>query len=172
LAEKYGVSIKVIERKSAKEKWVEQKKCYINKVFNKTIDKISEKEVDKLVKLQKAADSMSNVIANVFDDLDQFNRHLVQTKEISQDSQTCGVEEKIYKKVDTKAIKDMTAAMKNLTTTVRNLYDIPTAYEQSARDMAANKLKMEQEKMQREAEKGNVEDVVIKLEGPINGYSG
>lgn len=45
-----------------------------------------------------------------------------------------------------RAVKDMTAAMRDMVALLRNLYDLPTAQERSAMEIAAERLKLEQRK--------------------------
>lgn len=70
------------------------------------------------------------------------------------------VEERVYKKVDTKAIKDLTGAMKDLAYVLRNVYDLPTKQEQVTMDNAAERLRIEKAK----AEEGKEDTKEISVE--------
>ena len=62
LAEKYGVHYQTICRKSKAEKWVEQRKRTANKTVTKSIDKISNQQVDRAAKLASVADLLLDKI--------------------------------------------------------------------------------------------------------------
>lgn len=142
LAAKYDVPMSTLTRIAIKEKWVEARERYKNKVVTKTVEKMAAKEANKLAKLRTMTDSMVDVVEGIFNDPEQFHRHLVQTR----DGQIWDVEERVFKKIDTKAIKDITAALKDLSTILRNVYDLPTVQEQAAMDNAASRLQLDRDK--------------------------
>ncbi len=156
IAAKYGISYSTLSQMAAKENWTEARREYRNKVVSKTIAKAANMQASKLFSLMKSADKMSKVIEEVVKDSKQFNRHLVQTRTKGKEINTTtgeleftekwDVEERIYKKVDTKAIRDLTSSMKDLTAVIRNIYDIPTMAEKTAMDIAVERLKLEQAK--------------------------
>lgn len=142
LAAKYNVPMSTLTRIAIKEKWVEGRERYKNKVVAKTVEKMAVKEANKLAKIRTMTDSMVEVVEGIFNDPEQFQRHIIQTR--------CGeiwdAEERVLKKADTKAIKDITAAIKDLSTVIRNVYDLPTVQEQTAMDHAAARLQLDREK--------------------------
>lgn len=146
LAEKWGVSFRTLGDRAMREKWTEERNKYRDSVGKRTVQKVREKTASsaakKLVKLQQAADSLADVIDGVFEDADQFHRHIIQTR----DGDTWDADCRTMDKVDTKAIKDLTGALKDLAYVMRNIYDIPTVQEQTAMDMAAKRLQLDQQK--------------------------
>ena len=104
------------------------------------------KEVDKLQRMRNSADKLSVIIEKSLQDAEQFNRHIVQTKKKDGQIEEWDSEERIYKKLDTRAIKDMTSAMKDLTSMLRNVYDLPTLQEIQANQLAKDKLALDREK--------------------------
>lgn len=164
LAEKWEVSFRTLADRAMKGKWAVARDKHRNAVVRKTVQKVadrtSEANANKLMRLQQAADSMGDVIADIFSDTEQFKRHIVPDGDYS-------VTERVYKKIDTKAIKDLTGALKDLAAVMRNIYDIPTIQEQSAMEIAAERLKMEQAKsdVADEEETGVVELAPVLLEG-------
>ena len=58
LAQKYGVDSAVIGRRAKKEEWVTLRQQYIDKTQTKTIDAISNKQVDRAAKLISVADQL------------------------------------------------------------------------------------------------------------------
>ena len=80
--------------------------------------------------------------------------------------------ERLYDKVDTKAIKDLTGALKDMTLVLRNLNNLPTQAEAEAQRIAAERLKLEQRKVDA-AEKADGIDksIVVRLEGDLEAFA-
>lgn len=161
IAAKYGISFSTVQQKGVSEGWTKQKKEYKSRLIEKTVQKMiekeSEKQANRLQKIQVSADKMADVIERVFDDTKQFYRHLVTTMKDGEMSVECRTEAK----VDTKAIRDLTSSLKDLAIVLRNVYDIPTAQERAAMEIATERLKLDQAKantgMGDDAEYGVVE---------------
>ena len=58
LAQKYGVNVTNIAKKAGAEGWVEQRKQYANETQTKTLEKISEQEANRAVKIHSVADKL------------------------------------------------------------------------------------------------------------------
>jgi hypothetical protein len=142
LAAKYGISSVTLSNHGTAEKWVEAKRQFKNKVMAKAIGNAQAREVKKLSRLRSAADQMAGVIDNVFKDTQQFNRHIVQTR----DGDQWDAAERVYEKADAKAIKDLASAIKDLTAAMRNLYDLPTITEKAGMEMAKERLEFDKQK--------------------------
>lgn len=169
LAEKYGISETSVANHGKKEKWAEKRRKHKQKIVDKTTNKLANKEAAKLAKLAKAADKLTDVINKTLADTQQFNRYLVteSTYDAELKQSTTTLEEKIYKKVDTKAVKELTASLKDLVTVIRNVNDIPTIREKAAMDIAAERLNMDKQK----ADMGNnKEDVKVILSDEVKEY--
>jgi hypothetical protein len=108
----------------------------------------SAKTADQLLRLKESAEKMSEVIVHIFDDAQQFYRHLVQ----EGDGGSFGTDERLFRKADTKAIKDLTGAMKDLAAVIRNVNDLPTVQEAQAMKLAADKFKLEKKKIEADEE--------------------
>ena len=87
LAQKYGVNVTNIAKKASSEGWVEQRKQYANETQLKTLAKISQQEANRAAKIHSVADK------------------LLQKIEAMVDSD---------KPLDTKGIRALTAAVKDL----------------------------------------------------------
>lgn len=163
LAEKWGVSWRTLAERSKREGWREERKKYEARVVKTTVKKVADtvakEQADKLLQLKAAADSMGEVIAAIFDDASQFHRHIV-TRGLGMG--VTAVECKEMEKVDTRAIKDLTGALKDLSYVMRNLYDLPTVKERAAMEAAAKRLELEKSKAGA-AEEGQWETGVIEL---------
>ena len=174
LAEKHGVSRTTIGHRSKTEGWVEARRQHRLKIETKTSERIANKEANKLARLAATADKALDVVVKAFDDPDQFNRYIVETteeyavpeitEEEDGDSHAVGMRrwshEERFAKVDTKALKDLTTVLKDLTGLMRNIYGIPTQPEAEAQRIAAERLKLEQQKAASAAdETGRIEVV-------------
>ena len=87
LAEKYGVSTTQICNVGRDEKWVEQREQFLNKTTAKTIEKISQQEANRAAKIHSVADKLLAKIEALVDADDAL---------------------------DTKGIRALTAAVKDL----------------------------------------------------------
>lgn len=133
MAEKYNMSASTITKMAATHKWSEARKSYRSKLVAKTVEKAVEEKSDKLALIARSADKMGEVIQKVMDDEDQFFRRLNENTQ----------EEYRTKKVDSRAIRDMTAAIKELTAVFRNVYNIPTEAENLSMKLARERLEIE-----------------------------
>ena len=161
LAEKHGVNRTTIGQRCKAEGWVEARRQHKEKILSKTTEKIANKEANKLAKLAAATDKAIDVVVKAFDDEQQFNRYIVETMEEYAEPETViddddvihsvgmrkYAHEKTFAKVDTKALKDLTTVLKDLTGLMRNLYGIPTQAEAESQRIAAERLKLEQRKV-------------------------
>ena len=140
LAQKHKLQPNLVARRGHEEKWPEQRREYRQKAATKAIEGEVDNEAERLSKLIRATDAMEDVVMGLFKDAQQFYRHIVLDGTSS--------EEKIFEKVDTKAIKDLTGAMKDLAIVHRNLHGMPTQAEREAQRIAAERLKMDQKRAQ------------------------
>lgn len=58
LAQKYGVNVTTIAKTASAEGWVDRRKQYATKTQAKTLEKISQKEVDRAAKIGTVADKL------------------------------------------------------------------------------------------------------------------
>ena len=87
LAQKYGVSHVQIGNVGKEEKWVELRRQHLDSTFAKTVEKISQQEANRAAKIHTVADKLLNKIEAMVDG---------------------------GKPLDTKAIRALTAAVKDL----------------------------------------------------------
>ena len=158
LSAKNGISVSSLAPKAKREKWSELRAKYRADATRKSIQKIAsrraQKREDRLFKLQDAADGMGEVLLKIVNDVEQFRRHIV-TEGLGGGATK--IEERIFDKYDTKAIKDLTGAMRDLAIVLRNVYDIPTESEKQTMDIASARLLLEQAK----ADAGNNTDKTV-----------
>ena len=173
LADNWGVSFRTLSDRALREGWKEARDKHRNNVVEKTVQKVASRKAsttaNKLCDLQEAADNMGRVIAEIFADSEQFHRHIV-TEGLGMGETK--VEERQYKKVDTKAIKDLTGAIKDMVAVMRNIYDLPTAQEQAAMDIAAERLRLDKAKAEAEQNTGDDEVKVEFFNPEEEGWAG
>lgn len=142
LAKKHNLSLSTVQVRCRQEGWVAKRREFKQQAVAVAVLGAVNDEADRLGKIITSAQRMSDVIESVLEDTDQFYRHVVQD-EIGGEKTTI---EKIFEKADSKAIRDMTSALKDMTLVLRNLYNLPTQAEAEAQRIAAERLKLEQQK--------------------------
>lgn len=160
IAKEYGASYKCTQIHSKTEGWPAARAEWLEKAASMALDRCQEEETNRLEGIIRSAMAMSVVIERVFDDPQQFRRHLVTQTDL--DTKFTSTEERIYDKYDTRAIRDMTSAIKDMTSVLRNLLYLPTQSEREAQRIAGARLELEQRKAAL-AEKGT-EDRTIRVE--------
>ena len=68
LAQKYGVNATTIAKKASKEDWVSQRQQQADRTLSKTLTAVSNRQVNRAVRLQKVADKLLNKIEAAVDD--------------------------------------------------------------------------------------------------------
>lgn len=139
IAKKYGVSGTQVASVGKKEDWVGERERYLARTLARSIKKCEKEEADRLADVMMAAGSMIDTINAAVKDNDQFFRHIVS---VGDGVQT----ERVYKKLDTKAMRDTAAVLKDLSAMVRDYYNIPTPMQAEAQRIAAARLEIEQRK--------------------------
>lgn len=162
LAKELGLSYSNITERGKAEGWPALRQAFREEASQRAIDNEIDNEAERLGAIIRAANAMSIVIEGVFADSEQFHRHLVQDKRIDDDGGMDIVTvEKCFDKVDSRAIKDLTGALKDMTLVLRNLYHLPTQAEAEAQRIASERLKLEQSKAARDD--GGNKRIIIEL---------
>lgn len=173
LAEKYRVSLSALQKKCRLDGWVAARMAFRAQAAAKAVDQAVDVEADRLGKIINAANSMATVIEAMYGDPQQFHRHIVTDTMIDEDGgKAIMTVERQFDKVDTRAIKDMTGALKDMTLVLRNLHNLPTQAEAEAQRIAAERLKLEQRKVDAAEKAGEVDkSIVVKLEGDLEAFA-
>lgn len=182
LAIKHGIRKRTVYDKSAKEGWVADKKAHFKRVAEKAANKVATKQANQLAKEARIAERISDVLDKALEDTLQFNRHLVDTRTKMGGTEIQTTEEKVYDKVDLRALKDAAQTLKLVEEMKRSLYNIQKMdeinkerREQRKLEMDEEKLKMDQEKleMQREQAENSKPDsnITVMIKGYEEGWS-
>ena len=151
IAAQFGIKERTIQKRSSEDGWVAARAEFRAKATAKALETAVDVEADRLGKIISAANSMAVVIEDIFTDGKQFHRHLVTDTEIDEDgAKSIYTVEREFDKVDTRAIKDLTGALKDMTLVLRNLNNLPTQAEAEAQRIAAERLEMDKRKMDAE----------------------
>lgn len=174
LAEKYGVHKDAIGKRAKAEGWQTDRQMQTDRVTTKTLEKIADKEADRLARLIDATTRAIDVAMEAFEDDKQFNRYLVEKKEqyavpqteengetVTVISERQWVEEQTFSKVDTKALKDLTGILKDLTRLMRDFYNIPTPAQAAAQKLAAERFELDKRRLGEGEEEGDETGVVL-----------
>ena len=87
LAQKYGIHYKVISERGKDEGWVELRSQHRDRTLTKTLDKISNKQSDKMARIDKLTDQLLDKLEQAITELDlQLAKHTDKTKTIEYDN--------------------------------------------------------------------------------------
>lgn len=160
LAEEHGISYGHICKVCAAEHWVNARKEYSNKLRAKTLSKTAAKQSGKLARLINASEKTLDEAMRAFEDPEQFNRYIITESVGGGATETT---ERTFAKIDTKALRDMTAVIKELTGLFREFYNIPTPAQAEAQRIAAGKFELDRRKAEAEETKGPQQIEIIGL---------
>ncbi len=127
LAEKYGVNYRTICVRSKQEGWIKQREQHINETTTKTLAKISDKQSDKMARIDDLADKLLEKLEQAITELDlQLYKHTDKTKVIEYNNaqrpdkptkETIHEEEKLLEAksiVDRQGLKQIASALKDI----------------------------------------------------------
>lgn len=117
IAEKYQIQLATVSKKSKADNWFATKQQFKEEVSAKVRSKLSTKKANSLTRLLGTADKLLESIEQTVADEKQFNRHIVTESAPAPDGElgtVTVVYEKEFSKKDTKAIRDLTASIKQL----------------------------------------------------------
>lgn len=128
LAAKHGVPFTTLKRIAGKENWVGLRERAKAKADTIVVNSAAKERAAKLKGVLKSADGLSELISRTVDKINSLDRDMENP-------------------VDCKMIKDLTAATRDLTGVIRDLYDLPTDGERVARQIALERLELEKRKV-------------------------
>ena len=159
LSQKHKIDKNLIASHCKDEQWVKARKDYKMRVGMKTITKSCDKRANELSKVLDSSMLIRDRIFDAMSDPQQFNRYLVTKGRKGGEFETV---EEVYDKVDTKAIREMTQALKAVEGLIRSLNNIPTEAEMQRLQLEREKFEMEKEKWEREkAEQSQAHEVRV-----------
>lgn len=174
IAKKYGVSASQVNAKSKEEGWVQQRERFRSEAMALAMAHARDTRAGELQGLIQCAEELRKTMAKILEDPQWVWRHLVERREEYAEGEEIKTpngtvqtvtmrqwtEDQIFHKADTKALRDMVAAVKDMTAVLRNLHELPTQPEREAQRIAGEKLKMEQRKLEDQNQTRTVEVVL------------
>lgn len=170
ISDKYGVSQRLVNTKSAEQGWVDQRKKYNAKVVEKAVNKVAAKRANQLAKELAIADNISNVLKKALDDAEQFNRYIIDTTTRVDGTEIRTSEEKTFEKVDMRALKDAAAALRLVEEMKRSMAGILRVDEINRNRREEKRLKLEEEKLQLQKEQTEARKPDTDIKVVITGY--
>lgn len=136
LALEMNVSKGAIALRAKREKWGDARQAFRNEVVDKVVSARAKSEAKGLVSLLDAAEHMAGALSGALQDekqlLNSFNQE--------------GDGDEKAEKLDTRAIRNLTGALKDMSQVLRNLYRLPTQAEEESQRLAREKFEFEKQK--------------------------
>lgn len=142
IARKYGCTESAVRKQSARNGWKEKRRQHCAAIVGKASEAAADREAQKLASLIRSADRLTSVIEAAVADESQFYRYIVR----EHDKAGTGYEERVFQKLDTKSLREMAGAIKELSAAIRGLNDLPDAAERERRQAARERLALVRQK--------------------------
>lgn len=164
LSDKYAIPLSSITKYAKEHCWREKRKKHCENVAAKSSEKIASQQANKMASLINASDRAAKAIESALADGEQLYRYVVteNTGDFSQKTS-----EYTFRKMDTKALRDIVSSLKDLTAVIRNLNEIPTEAEKEARKIAKERLRLDKKKAESGADKLD-KDIIVEFVRPNN----
>lgn len=156
LSQKYGIRKATIEKKSKADNWFAAKKKNLEKMSAQVCAKVSAKRADALAKEIMIADKAADVLLKAFDDAEQWNRYIVNETVSDENTSMSTSNEKVFEKVDTRALKDAVQALKLIEELKRSMLNIQKIDQLNRERREERRLEMEEERLKIEQQKANL----------------
>lgn len=170
LAEKHGIAKQTVFARSKEQGWVEAKKKHSARVSAKAIAKAETKQANALAKELDIADKISSVLQKALNDADQFNRYIVESTTKMDGTEIRIAEEKVFQKVDMKALKDAATALEMVERMKRSMQNILKAEQLNRERREQRKLELEEERLKMQKESMDLAKPDKEIKVVIEGY--
>ena len=151
LAEKYGVSANAISVRSRGENWRELRRQRSENISNMIIERRTQEDVERFLQVSNTAQALVDRIEAAVGDEKQFYRYIVDSSQVSFEDQMEGGDvsrktEAVFSKMDTKSLREMTAALRDALEILRRANRIPTVEQQLQHDAFMARLAFDRER--------------------------
>ena len=174
MAAKHHINYRSVADRSRRDGWFAARKKHQSRVASKAINRTGDLQARELAKESEFLELMKGHMDRMLHDEMQFQRHLVEEKEISDESVHVGTSEKIFSKFDSRAMKDTMQVLQMMETMTRSLYNIQKAEAIQRRHMEAERLQIERERLELEKQRHEMNkpdtSTVIRIEGYEKGW--
>lgn len=162
LAEKYGISVNTLRKRSTKESWSKERQKYGQKVVKTAVARAGARDARRLEKLQRAGTRMCTELEKLMKDAkEQLYTHVAVEGEgegmSSLVARNLGV-------IDDKKLLNISKSIDTMARAMRNLYDLQTAGEKAQLEMAREALEIKRRAQDtKEAADQSMEGVDVSL---------
>lgn len=164
VADHFGITRKAIEKKSGKEKWSllrqEATKEVAKEACAIVMESQAEQVADQLIAAAQSSAKLADRILTLLADEKVFYRRQVMVRNRDGSMEPM---ETISDQPDMRAARDCAQAVRDLTTTIRGLWGIPTLPEQAAMELSKARLKLEQQKYEDSKEDEKPAEMVVRF---------
>lgn len=167
-SERYKIPLYSLRKKATADGWVEKKRKYWENVTNKSKDKSAEHDSDKLASVARASAEAAKILEEALNDPEQFYKYLISISDSEGASDTV---ERKYSKLDTKSMRDVVSALKDLVSVIRNVDNLPTEGEKLARKIQRERWNLEKKEKEAQKESRN-SDIIVSFEDETEEMSG
>lgn len=153
LSQKYGVRYTTVAQKSKADNWFATKKEKLKEIESRAVSKVVSKKADALAKEIEIADKISTRILKAMEDEEQFNRYIVNETVSDETTSMSTSNEKVFNKVDMRALKDAAQTLKLVEEMKRSMLNIQRADQLNRERREERRLEMEEERLKMEQQK-------------------
>lgn len=171
LSKKYDVSLTAITNRAKNEGWVKLRKQFKDKLTSKNIEKISEKQADKLSRVLDLTDKLLNKLEQAIEELDvHLYKDVTKTKEIEYNHVVCHdkpTKETIHEEEKTIEIKSVVdrSGLKAIASALRDIKEVQML--KTALDEKEQRARIANLEKQAEKEDNTVNEIeVVFTAGP------
>lgn len=174
LCEKYKVSFTTLSTRAKNEGWVELRQQYKDKTTTKTVEKLSQKQADKLSRVLDLTDKLLDKLEQAIEELDtQLYKHVTKTKEIEYNNdlrpdkptkETIHEEEKV---IEVKTIVDR-GGLKAIASSLRDIKEVQML--RSELDRQEQEARIANLRRQADTDQ-ETNDITVTILGDLNEYS-
>ena len=144
LAQEQGISPSALRRRAWTQGWSEKRRLFREQKARAEPGGAQAKDGGALDKLICATERLTDAALRALGDEEQFCRWIVSDGGGAAKS----TEERIFRKLDTKSLKEMAGVLKELTELTRDFYSVPAPGELIATQLAEEKLALEKQKLE------------------------
>ena len=162
LAQEQGISVSALKQRAWTQSWSEKRRLFREQQARAGPGGVQAKEGRELNKLICATEKLTDAALRALSDEEQFCRWIVSDGGGAAKS----TEERVFRKIDTKSLKEMAGVLKELTDLTRDFYGLPAPGDAAAARLAEEKLALDKQKLElalQEAELKRQEDTAEEL---------
>lgn len=159
LAEACGVQFHEVRMHGKDEDWVNARKEYRAKLFERAQEKAVERQAITMAKLMTASEKTADVIEELAGNKEYFFPEMTDMNGV------------VRKNFSGRDLREFTIAIRELTGTIRDLYGIPSKLQKEKFDMEKEKWELEKRIKERELENDNTSRIEVVIAKELDDYT-